>query len=137
VTGRLLKRLVLGVGEQANVGASNPVDLGDCSSPQPDLMILKSRADDYARAHPQAEDVLLLVEVADSSLAFDQGPKRDLYARFGACEYWVIDLCGERVVAYLRQVGGVFQQVEKYLSDEAISPQSFPGIKIPVRELFA
>jgi Uma2 family endonuclease len=134
VIARMLKRLTLELAA-ADVRASNPVDLGDCSEPEPDLVILKPRADYYARAHPQAQDVLLLIEVAESSLAFDQGAKRDLYARFGVCEYWVVDLAHERVGAYLRPVQGVFQQANEYRSEEAISPQSFPEIKLRVREL--
>jgi len=71
VTARLVRRLILTVGEAARVGASNPVDLGEFSEPEPDVVILKTRPDDYERAHPKAEDVLLLVEIADTSLAYD------------------------------------------------------------------
>jgi len=137
VTGRLFKRLVLSLGDAATVRAGNPIDLGSFSEPEPDLLVLRPRADDFLRAHPQAEDVLLLIEVADTSLTFDQGAKRELYARFGVSEYWVVDLNGRRIFAYLAPSEGAFQRSREYLVDETISPQAFPEVKLAVRELFA
>jgi len=137
VTRRLHKQLVLAVGDGAVVGAANPVDLGDASEPGPDLLVLRSQADDYVRAHPQARDVLLLVEVSDSSLAFDQGAKRALYAKFGVSEYWVVDVNSRRIFAYAGPVQGAFQRTREYVSGDTISPQAFPNIKIIVGELFS
>jgi Uma2 family endonuclease len=137
VTGRLVKRLVLSLGDAATVRAANPIDLGRFSEPEPDLLVLKPRADDYMSAHPQAQDVLLLIEVADSSLAFDQSAKRDLYARYGVNEYWVVDLNGQRIFSYLWAARGVFQRSREYLLDDTISPQAFPDFKLALRELFA
>jgi len=135
VTARLVRRLILTVGEAARVGASNPVDLGEFSEPEPDVVILKTRPDDYERAHPKAEDVLLLVEIADTSLAYDVAPKRDLYARFGVSEYWVVDLIGERILAHRRPVHGSFQQMEEYGLSDTISPRALPQTQMGVREL--
>jgi len=137
VTGRLVKRLVLSLGNAATVRAANPIDLGSYSEPEPDLLVLRPRADDYMRAHPQAEDVLLLIEVADRSLAFDQGAKKELYARFGVSEYWVVDLNGQRIFAYLAPAHSAFQRSDEYLIDETISPQAFPDVRLAIRELFA
>lgn len=81
VTARLVNRLTLAVGEATRVGASNPVGFREFSEPEPDAVILKLRPDNYARMYPTAEDVLLLVEVADTSLAFDEVPKHDVYAK--------------------------------------------------------
>jgi Uma2 family endonuclease len=137
ITGRLVKRFILGVGETAVVRAANPVDLGRFSEPEPDLLLLKPQAEEYGHAHPQAQDVLLLIEVAESSLAFDQGAKRDLYARFGVSEYWVIDVNAERVVAYARPAEGAFQHTREYRRGESISPAAFPALQIPISDLFA
>jgi Uma2 family endonuclease len=54
--------------------------------------------DDYSNAHPNAADVLLLIEVSDSTLSFDQSTKLSLYARYGVSEYWVVDVEGKRIV---------------------------------------
>jgi Uma2 family endonuclease len=109
MTSWLSKHLILAVAETASVRVGNPVGLGTFSEPEPDLVILMSVPDDYMRAHPHAEDVLLLVEVADASLDFDLGLKRDLYARYHVSEYWIVDAIHERVLAHRQQVDGAFQ----------------------------
>jgi Uma2 family endonuclease len=137
VTAHLSKRFILELGDAALVRPLSPVDLGDLSEPEPDLCIVKPQPDDYAEAHPRADDVLLLVEIADTSLALDLGLKRDLYARFGVCEYWVVDLIHERIVVHQQPVHGAFQRTCEYGVSESIFLQSFPTIKISVGELFA
>jgi len=137
VTARLCKRLILALGDTAMVGVGSPVDLGHFSEPQPDLLLLKPRPDDYSSAHPQMEDVLLLIEVADSSLAFDCGTKRDLYSHFGIAEYWVIDLNSQRTLVYLCPVDSAFQRTREYLVGDAISPMAIPQLKVAVSDLFA
>jgi Uma2 family endonuclease len=70
------------------------VDLGQYSEPEPDILLLRPQATEYGQTHPDAQYVLLLIEVADISLAYDQGIKRDPYARNGVREYWVVDVAG-------------------------------------------
>src|ERR1700722_4583510 len=86
ITSRLNELFIWAVRRSATVVVGGPVVLGEFSEPQPDLMLLKRRADFYSGAHPVAADVLLLIEVSDSSLAFDQGVKLNLYARYGATD---------------------------------------------------
>ena len=73
------------------VSVQDPVRCED-SKPEPDLALLRPRADFYAESTPQAADILLLIEVADSSLEFDRGEKLSLYAEAGVAEYWVVNL---------------------------------------------
>ncbi len=136
VTGRLYKRIVLAVGNSAIVRAANPVDLGDASEPEPDLLLLKPRADDYVHAHPQTQDILLLVEVSDSSLTFDLGTKRTLYASFGVSEYWVVDVNSRRIFVYRDPARGAFQGVREYLTGDTVSPQALPNVTVAVADLF-
>jgi Uma2 family endonuclease len=137
ITRLLQKRFVTALGDTASVGAANPIDLGTFSEPEPDLVILRNQPGDYALAHPKADDVLLLIEVADSSLVFDQTSKRDLYARFGIPEYWVIDIRGKRVITFCRPVDGKYQEVRELpQSASALSPRVFPAVEIALQELF-
>ena len=78
-------------GRHAIVAVQDPIHLDDTNEPQPDVALLKPRADCYASAHPGPADTLLVVEVAESSLAYDLGVKVPLYARHGVPEVWVVD----------------------------------------------
>lgn len=96
---RLTELLVLRVTPAALVGIQNPVRLSDRSEPEPDMALLEPK-DVYADRHPGPDDVLLLIEVADSSLDFDRNVKPLLYARAGIPELWVIALREESVHVY-------------------------------------
>lgn len=80
-----------------HVRVQGPLRLDPHNEPQPDLMLLRPRRDRYRDSHPTAADVLLLAEIADTSLAYDRGPKLALYARHGVPEVWVVDLVGRAV----------------------------------------
>ena len=93
-------------GESAFIRCQNPLRLDDLSEPEPDLAILRPRADFYTTAHPGPADVLLVIEVADTSLAYDLGTKVPLYARHGIPEVWVIDAATRRTRVFRQPVGG-------------------------------
>ena len=137
ITARLNERFVLALGQSATISVGGPVNLGQFSEPQPDLMLLKRRADFYSERIPEAADVLLLIEVSDSSLSFDQGAKLSLYARHGVSEYWVVDVNRRRIFAYVGPVQGAFQHIREYLINDTVSPQAFPDVKIALGELLA
>ncbi|MBK1630740.1 hypothetical protein CKO31_08280 [Thiohalocapsa halophila] len=91
-TARVNQILVEATHGCAIVWPQNPIHLDDLSAPQPDLALLRWRQDFYRQAHPRPDDVLLLVEVADTSLAHDRDRKLPLYARFAIPEVWLIDI---------------------------------------------
>ena len=95
---RLLSHIA---GEQALVSVQNPIRLSDDSEPQPDLTLLRDR--DYVGEIPAAADVLLAIEVADSSLDYDRGRKLPLYAAAGISEAWLIDLAAGSVEDWSRE----------------------------------
>jgi len=101
---RLAKLFMTRLGERAVVGVQDPVRLSDLSEPQPDLAVLRDRSDFYASAHPGPGDVLLVVEVADTTLAWDRNVKGPLYGRTGVREVWIVDL-GAEVVEVLTGPG--------------------------------
>lgn len=97
---RLTKKIIVAVGDDAVVASQSPVVLGMHSAPQPDLAVLRNRSDAYVSAHPTPADILLLIEVADSTLAFDRDVKLPLYARLGIAETWLIDIPNRQCLRY-------------------------------------
>jgi Uma2 family endonuclease len=136
ITSRLNEWCVLALSRSATIVGGGPVNLGEFSEPQPDLMLLKRRADFYSGGIPEAADVLLLIEVSDSSLSFDQGVKLNLYARYGIREYWVIDVEGKRLVIYLEPDAKGYSRKQEFAGAQIASPQAFPEFKIAVGEIF-
>lgn len=94
---RLTRLLTSRLGDRAIVAVQNPVRLSDLSEPQPDVAVLHDRANFYAEAPPGPGDVVVLVEVADTTPAFDRGVKAPLYGRAGVAETWVVDLEAEAI----------------------------------------
>ncbi|EAR21580.1 Uma2 family endonuclease [Nitrococcus mobilis] len=88
----LNNRLVPAMAGQAIINVQNPVVLGEHSEPQPDLSILKPRPDFYRNSHPTPADIMLLIEVAETSIDFDREIKLPLYARHDVPEVWLVDL---------------------------------------------
>ena len=118
------------------VSVQSPLRLDSYNEPEPDLMLLRPRADDYRANHPGAADVLLLVEVSDSSLAYDRGRKLALYAQFGVAEVWIVDLAGSAVEIYRQPKEGAYSLTERHI-DGALAPILVPGIVIDVAALLA
>ena len=133
---RRLNNLTRRLGEdEALVDAQNPVVLGDISEPQPDLAILRPRSDFYAE-HPRPEDILLLIEVADTSLAYDREVKVPTYSRYGVPEVWIADLNNAVVEVYRRPTADGYASVERLDDPEAvISPQLLPQLRLPVKAM--
>lgn len=88
------------VGRQAIISVQNPVALDDRSEPEPDIALLRRRDDYYASSHPTAYDVLLLIEVANSSIVYDRTVKLPRYAAAGMCELWIVDMKRRTVELY-------------------------------------
>jgi len=82
------------------IGSQNPVQLNNLLEPKPDISILNFRDDFYASAHPKTKDVLMLIEVADSSLNYDKSLKSKLYAEAGIAEYLIINLEESQIEFY-------------------------------------
>jgi Uma2 family endonuclease len=136
-TARLNKLFVLSAADAAIVSPGGSVKLGEYSVPQPDLMLLKPRDDYYSGRIPTSSDVLLLVEISDSSLAFDQGAKRVLYARHGVSEYWVVDITGKRVYVYSEPAADGYARILECALNDVVSPQRLPAFQMTVSTLFA
>ena len=115
------------------VRVQGSIRLDDQNAPQPDLVLLRQRDDYYARPAIPA-DVLLVIEVADSSLDFDRGPKSTLYAAAGIPEYWVANLRTGEVEARTDPVNGEYTTVRTVPSGGSISPVAFPDVVLTLHE---
>ena len=137
LTARLTKFFVTAVGDAAIVSPGGPVNLGEFSEPQPDLLLLRPRTDYYAGKIPEASDVLLLIEISDSTLAFDQSTKRALYAGHGVAEYWIIDVEGKRIQVHREPSdNGSYAQTRGFGMTDIVSPQGLPDVALLVQSLF-
>jgi Uma2 family endonuclease len=132
---RLTHLLITRFGSRAVVQVQNPVRLDDYSEPEPDIALLRPRDDFYASAHARPQDVLALLEVAETSLRYDAGKKLRAYARRGIPEYWIVDLRGERIVVH-REPAQTEYAVEGSASrGETLAFEAFPSDVLRVDEL--
>jgi hypothetical protein len=104
------------LGEAFIVRVQDPVRLDDYSEPQPDLVVVKARADFYRDAHPGPADVLLVIEVADTSAELDRADKVPLYSRSGIPEVWVVDLSARQIDVYRAPTS------DGYLAHDTVRP---------------
>ncbi|MDE2785339.1 MAG: Uma2 family endonuclease [Chloroflexota bacterium] len=117
---------------RAIVAVQDPVRLGDDSQPQPDIMLLQWRDDFYRNGHPAPGDVLLLIEVADSSVEFDRTVKLTAYARAEIPELWIVARAERRIEAYTEPAGNEYATVRYFGPGETVAPQAFPDITMAV-----
>jgi Uma2 family endonuclease len=136
VVDTLISLLIRGLTrEQAIVRTQNPIHLDDSSEPQPDVTLVKPRRDFYRAAHPQAEDVLLLIEVSDSTLAFDRLVKLPLYAQAGIPEVWIVDLASGTIEVNRGPSAGGYASQTVAVRGASVSPAGFPKLRLPVEAI--
>jgi Uma2 family endonuclease len=129
---RLLNFFAPRVADKALINAQNPLQLGDLSEPEPDFMLLKPHADYYSSRHPTAEDVLLLIEVADTSLKFDQNQKLRLYALHGISEYWLLNLNDVCLEVYRKPFGETYKEKTTLYQGDTVALLQLPKLSIPI-----
>lgn len=122
----LARWLADSAGSMAIVGVQDPLHLDDSSEPQPDIMLVKPRPDYYAAAHPGPADTLLIVEVADSSLAYDLGVKVPLYAQHGIPEVWVIEAATRTTHRFREPCPGGYSQQDTIPAGEPLACLAVP-----------
>ena len=133
---RLNRIFTMKLQTSAIVQVQNPIQLLDQSEPQPDIVVLKNRDDFYAERLPNADDILLVIEVADSSLEYDRETKLPLYAKANIPEVWLINLIENIVEIYSAPSLEGYNVITKHRHNQAIVPENFPDIKVVVSEIF-
>ncbi|CAD5254280.1 MULTISPECIES: Uma2 family endonuclease [unclassified Imperialibacter] len=102
IVNRLARQLNMLFEKEATIGVQSPVRLDNKNEPEPDISILKFRSDDYSGSHPNVSDILLVIEVADSSVKYDKNVKMPFYASFGIPEYWIVDIDANAIEVFKR-----------------------------------
>jgi Uma2 family endonuclease len=132
----LIRALSLAIRERAVLSCQNPIVLDSWNEPQPDLCILRNRDDLYQESHPTVGDVLLAIEVAESSLAFDSKVKAGLYARAAIPEYWIFDIKGAAVLVHRQPEPAGYCHIARLPSPRVLSLAALPDVEIDLSSLW-
>ena len=128
----LLNRHVQG---QAIVSIQNPIHLSDFSEPEPDIAVLHARPDYYDAALPVPDDVLLVIEIADSSLDYDREEKLPRYAQAMIAEVWIIDLVHESLERYVRPLHGRYAETTTFQRGETVTTNLVTALSVAVSDM--
>jgi Uma2 family endonuclease len=118
--------------ESAILDVQNPIQLTERTEPQPDVVLLQFRLDYYETAHPIPSEVLLLVEVSDSTVDFDRDVKVPNYARSGIQEVWLWDLEVNCLEVYREPTANGYTSMQKFERGEMVAPLAFPEFEVSV-----
>ena len=132
---RLNQLLARALGERALISVQNPIQAGERSEPQPDLALLRPRSDDYAESHPAPGDVLLVIEVAATSLEYDRAVKLPLYGRAGIAEAWLVSVPDQWIEVYTEPSPAGYLSMRKALPGSSVAPQALPDAALAVSEV--
>jgi len=135
--GNLAQLLMVRLAGRAIVWVQSSVVLAEDTEPEPDLAVLRRGAVPYKERDAWAEDVLMLIEVADSSLAYDRSTKLRLYAEAGIPEYWVVDCVAEAVEIYRGPGPEGYREVSRAAGAATLTLQAFPDVELTATEIFA
>ena len=119
----------------AILGIQNPIDLGETSEPEPDVVLLRPRDDFYADHHPRPDEIFLLIEVADTSFKYDQEIKLPLYAKANISEVWIVNLEANQIETYCSPKDGDYQSMKIHKKDQVFSPLHFAECELRVSDL--
>jgi Uma2 family endonuclease len=133
----LTRLFITRLGDRAVVSPQNPVVIGSRSEPQPDLVLLRPRAVSYSRERPTSQDVVLAVQVADTTVRYDRLVKARLYARAEIPEFWLCLASDRTVEVYRRPTAGAYADVTMHRPGATVAPLEFPDVRFAVSDFFA
>jgi Uma2 family endonuclease len=131
----LARALIVAAGDRAVVAIQDPVVLDNRSEPQPDLAVLAPRSDGYRESHPTPPEIILLIEVSDTTLAFDRDVKAASYGRAGVPECWIVDLAGDQVLVLRSPGPGGYGDVRVLHRGETAGVATLSDIVLPVSDV--
>ena len=132
---RGVKYLETLLGHQAVVFSAAPITLPDDGEPEPDISIVQPPESRYDAQHPGPADIYWLIEVSNSTLAYDLGEKAQLYAQHTIHDYWVIDIAARQLWVHRRPMDGLYTSVET-LTSGTLTPVTMPHLDVEIERLF-
>jgi Uma2 family endonuclease len=130
--------LIMGLAGRAIVAVQGPIVLTGDTEPEPDLAVIRRRTPPYKDREAHTEDAFLLIEVAESSLAYDRSTKLRLYAAAGIPEYWVVDCVAESIEVHRTPHADGYRDVTRIAGAAAtVTLQAFPDVVLALAEIFA
>lgn len=135
IVDRLAALLIRAVGDRATVRTQHPVLLSEITEPQPDLCVVRPR-DAYFHRHPEAEDILLVIEVSDSSVAYDRIKKGRLYSRSWIPEYWLVNIPDRKLEVYRSPGPEGYEEKQELRGGNRAVPHALPDVTVEIDEIF-
>jgi Uma2 family endonuclease len=136
IVNKLNKILIQQVGDDGIISIQNPIRLDDYGEPQPDIAILSPRDDYYAHALATPDDVLLLIEIADTSLDYDRDKKLPRYAAANISEVWIVDVNKQIVEQYTLPIQGEYTSLYKALHGHTATATKLPAVRLMIDQIF-
>lgn len=137
----LVEELIILLARRARLRGQEPIILSDNSEPEPDVVIARNRSDNYFSSHPQPADILLVIEVSDSTLKYDRTTKLPLYAEAGISNYWIFNLVDNQLEMhsepYQKQNGSFSYQLQRVLlPNQTVVIPGFPELSLDLSAVF-
>ena|SRR5215813_5025163 len=132
---RATRLFISALGNRVVVSVQNPLQLNNYTEPEPDIVLLKPRTDDYASKKAMAEDAILVLEVAETTLRYDRDVKLPRYAAAGVPEVWIENVKREVLLVYRYPSGGAYATALEVRRGESISPAALPDVIFAVEQL--
>ena len=123
------------LGDAVIVSVQDPIHLNDFSEPQPDIALLRPREDFYTKSHPTSSEVLIVIEVADTSVNYDRNVKLPLYARAGIPEAWLMVLPKDVIEVHSQPENGKYKKVQRLKRGKTLVSSAIPGFRCKVEDL--
>jgi Uma2 family endonuclease len=122
--------------DEVIISIQDPIHIDEYNEPEPDIALLKPRDDFYAKQHPEPKDVLLVIEISDSTLNYDREVKKEIYAEAGIDEFWLINLKLNTVETYSNPSNGTYYQMRIFERGEIIQAKNIAGVSLEVNKIF-
>ncbi len=135
VVRKLEKYLERNFGDRLIISGQNPIQIDEHNEPEPDIALLVPQDDFYAEAHPTAKDVLLVIEVSDSTLEYDRDIKKNIYAEAGISEFWLVNLQKNTIETFWNPTSGDYYEMRIFEQSETIQSKNIEYLTLPVSEI--